>query len=105
MRGQKQQAFLAGQRALEVLEAFIDYDLADVLWGVAGEQAYFGNLPAKRGEFAAKDFSALAGSFFREGQRQISHANAAQLAVEQIDNPSEGNAFGTGQWPGQQAYR
>jgi|KBSMisStaDraftv2_1062788.scaffolds.fasta_scaffold03230_9 hypothetical protein len=92
MRRQKQHALAAGQRAIEVLESFIDNNLADVLARVAAEEADFCGLAAKGGEDSMKDFVALATRLIRKGKLQIPHAHAAQLWMKDVNRPRDQNA-------------
>ncbi len=83
--GEKQNAFAASVRALEVLKAIIDNDARDIFTGVAGEEADFGELASKRNEFTANQAAALARRHFGEGESQVAQADATQASVRNVD--------------------
>ncbi len=101
--GEKQNSFTAGERALEVLETFIDNGFADVLAGVLGEEADLGNLASEGGENPTQDLFPLATALLRKRQLQIAHAHAAQFSMKKKDNPGNCDSGGAGQRPGQGA--
>jgi hypothetical protein len=83
--GEKNNAFAASVGALEVFKAVIDDYAGDIFSGVTREEADFGELAAEGDEFAAKQAAAGALRHFREGERQIAQADAAQASVNRVD--------------------
>src|SRR5260370_3895197 len=89
MRGQEQQALTVSQRAFVVFEAFIDDDLADVFAGVATIQADLSQLAAEGSEYSTKNVGAFFAALLRKREFQIAFANAAQLSVQEVNDPGE----------------
>jgi hypothetical protein len=94
VRGQEKNALGAGVGALVVFESVIDDDLFDVVGRVFGKLADFSELAAERGEDPAKDAGAFGLGFFGKGHGEIAHTNAAQFAVEKVDDLGEADADG-----------
>src|SRR6184192_1117058 len=97
MSSEKQDALAARERALEILKPLIDHDLADVLACVAWEQTDLSGLTSERSKDAPQNFPALTETLFREGQFKVTQANAAQSAVQKINQPHNRDSGSAGQ--------
>ena len=64
--------------AFVVFEAVVDDDAGDIFFGVAWEEADFGELASEGDEFSAKDAATFARRTCREGERQIAHGRRGE---------------------------
>jgi hypothetical protein len=85
VRGEKQNTFAARVGTLEVFKAFIDDYPGDILAGVTGKEAEFGELASEGYELAAKQPATVALRHFGEGQSQVTQAYATQASMNCID--------------------
>jgi hypothetical protein len=92
--GKKEDTFAASVGAIEIFEAFVDHDARDIFFGVAGKETEFGELASEGDEFSANDAAAIGFRHFREGDRQVAKANAAEASVDGVDCEAEGDAKG-----------
>ena len=99
--GEKQHTFAASQRALVVFESLIDNGLADVLARVSREQANLGDVASEGCKDTVKNLLAFCARLLRKSEFEIPHTDAAQLPMQQIDEPRDGDAGGASQRPGQ----
>jgi hypothetical protein len=83
--GEKQNAFAASVGALEIFKAVIDNDAGDIFAGVAREEADFRKLASEGDELAANHAAALALRHFREGESEVTQADATQASVNRVD--------------------
>jgi hypothetical protein len=86
-------AFAAAVRTLVIFKAVVDNHLSDVLFGISREKAYLSQLPANRSKGPAQNLPPFRFVLIWERKLKISHAHAAQSAVQQVDQPSEQDGY------------
>jgi hypothetical protein len=89
---QEQHALASFGGAFEILKPVIGDDFADVLASVTRKKTDLPELATQGSEHATHNLAPLAHAFLRKRHLQIAQADAPQLAVEKIDEPSDGDA-------------
>jgi hypothetical protein len=88
---------------LIILESVVNDHLIDSLASVAREEANFGKLAAEGGELAFEDAAAFADGHLGKRESEVAHADGAEASVKVVDGVGNGDAYGAGQRPREQA--
>ncbi len=92
--GEEKNTLPPGIGALEVFEAFVHDDLADIFPRVARKETDFGELASEGNVRAPENAAALSAVHSREREGEVAHADAPEASEEQVDDQTENDAFG-----------
>ena len=104
MAGKKQHSLAAGERVLVIFEAVVDDYLGDIFQRITWEKANLRELASKGNVLSAKNAAAFVRGHFRKSDREVTHPDFAEPAMEAKDGEPYSDAGGARDGAGKQAH-